>query len=398
MISVDDAKATILLVDDTPENLTALEAVLGELGEVLAVASSGHEALRYLLEHEVAVILLDVQMPGLDGFEAAQLIRQRERLKDIPIIFLTAIHRTEEFAEAGYKVGGIDYIFKPFNTTILKAKVSLFVELYKRRIREKHIEEERLALFKAKSRLVDELADNKRELTKANEHLSIVNREMEAFSYSVSHDLRAPLRHISGFVELLRKSESKLDSNQQNCLSHIADAAAKMDILIEDLLNFSRLGRAEMRTVEVDMHRLVLDVQRELMERVQNRNIQWKIETLDPVNADPSLLRVVVSNLMSNAVKYTGKREEATIEIGSMRREDEKDIVFFVRDNGAGFDMNYAEKLFGVFQRLHTDGEFEGTGIGLATVRRIITRHGGRTWAEGKPNEGATFYFSLPVK
>jgi PAS domain S-box-containing protein len=233
------------------------------------------------------------------------------------------------------------------------------------------------------------------ELQVSNKKLESANQELEAFSYSVSHDLRAPLRHIDGFVKLLgNHAREKLDERGQRYLDIIADAARQMGMLIDDLLVFSRMNRAELRHARVSLDALVHEAIHGLQGETSGRPIQWKIATLPEVEADPAMLRQVWVNLIANAVKYSRPRNPAEIEIGC--NPDNGEIVFFVRDNGVGFDMQYAHKLFGVFQRLHRPEEFEGTGIGLANVRRIIHRHGGRTWAEGKVDGGATFFFSLP--
>jgi PAS domain S-box-containing protein len=225
--------------------------------------------------------------------------------------------------------------------------------------------------------------------------LALVNQELEAFSYSVSHDLRAPLRHVHGYVEMLqRATDGQLSDKATRYLKTITDAAVEMGELIDDLLAFSRVGRTQTRSASVELNALVGDVIRGLEMAINNRPIVWQIASLPSVLGDPSLLKQVLTNLIDNAIKYTRTRNPARIEIGSAGEEGGR-AVLFVRDNGAGFDMQYAHKLFGVFHRLHRPEEFEGTGIGLATVRRIVSRHGGRVWAEGAINEGATFYFTL---
>jgi len=231
----------------------------------------------------------------------------------------------------------------------------------------------------------------------ANQQLQATNAELESFSYSVSHDLRAPLRHIDGFAELLRKhAESALDEKGRRYMKTISDSAKRMGQLIDELLVFSRMGRTELQVVELDQDALVAEIIRENGYK-KNTAIAWNIAPLPRVHADPVLLRQVWFNLIDNAVKYSGKSPSPRIEIGFRLDPATGEQEFFVRDNGAGFDMQYAGKLFGVFQRLHSMAEFEGTGIGLANVRRIVQRHGGRTWAEGHVGEGAVFYFSLPV-
>jgi PAS domain S-box-containing protein len=233
------------------------------------------------------------------------------------------------------------------------------------------------------------------DLAQRASQLEAANKELEAFSYTVSHDLRAPLRHVQGFVELLtREAEAQLSDKARRFLKTIADSAREMGELIDDLLAFSRMGRAEMREETVDLNQLIGQARAAFATVTEGRRIQWTVAALPAVKGDAAMLRQVLVNLLSNAVKYTRRRDPATIEVGRAGEEGGR-IVLFVRDNGAGFDMQYASKLFGVFQRLHRAEEFEGTGIGLASVRRIIERHGGRVWAESQVEAGATFYFTL---
>jgi K+-sensing histidine kinase KdpD len=242
----------------------------------------------------------------------------------------------------------------------------------------------------------DEIRKLNQELGKRAAELEATNEELESFAYSVSHDLRAPLRHMVGYSELLqRQASSLLDEKSQRFIRTILDSANRMGNLIDDLLAFSRIGRAETRKTEVELEQLVKEAVAEIGQDTKSRDIAWKIGALPVCYGDRSMLRLVVVNLVSNAVKFTRMRRPAEIEIGCVDC-NKKEVEVFVRDNGAGFDMQYVNKLFGVFQRLHLPEQFEGTGIGLATVQRIIHRHGGQVRGEGAVDQGATFYFSLP--
>jgi len=261
-----------------------------------------------------------------------------------------------------------------------------------------------MAFFAARRRRIeaellrarDELRALNKNLEARTAELQATNKELEAFAYSISHDLRAPLRHTAGYTELLAKSAaSSLDAKGRRYLTLILDAAKRMGNLIDDLLAFSRISRVEARMVSVSLDHLVKEVLGEMRTESEGRAVAWSVRPLPEVRGDRSMLRLVMVNLLSNAVKFTRTRPQAEIEIGCA---DDRagETVIFVKDNGVGFDMKYADKLFGVFQRLHPTEAFEGTGIGLATVQRVIHRHGGRVWADGREDGGATFYFSLP--
>ena len=251
-------------------------------------------------------------------------------------------------------------------------------------------------LFAGFNEMLHQIETRDAAVLEKNIALEEANKELESFSYSVSHDLRAPLRHVQGYVAMLQDAmDGKLPEKAQRYLKVITSASIEMGQLIDDLLEFSRMGRSEMGRRSVELDALVQDEINRLKAAAPERNIIWKVASLPAVSGDQSMLRQVFSNLLGNAVKYTRQRDPAIIEIGSAGEVDGQ-VVIFARDNGAGFDMAYAQKLFGVFQRLHRADEFEGTGIGLATVRRIVSRHGGRVWAEGEVGKGASFFFTLP--
>ena len=252
------------------------------------------------------------------------------------------------------------------------------------------------ALRRSRDELEVKVKERTAQLSKINAELQLVNKELEAFAYSVSHDLRAPVRHISGFTELLQKhTESVLDDKSRHHISMILDSANRMGNLVDDLLAFSRIGRAQTQTTTIHLDKLIKSVVAEVAPDTEGREIVWRIGNLPICYGDPAMLRLMFGNLVSNAVKFTRTRDKAEIEISSVN-DTLDEVVVFVKDNGVGFDMKYKDKLFGVFQRLHSQEAFEGTGIGLATVQRIVHRHGGRVWAEGSLSNGATFYVALP--
>jgi signal transduction histidine kinase len=290
--------------------------------------------------------------------------------RDLPYFFI--------FVVWAAIVASFSAVRRRIEDSLRQARDSLQVELDQRRHRE------------------DEIRQLNQELGKRATELEASNNELESFAYSVSHDLRAPLRHMVGYSELLQKqASSSLDEKSQRFIRIILDSAKRMGNLIDDLLAFSRIGRAETKKTDVDLEQLVKEVIAEIGQETKGRDIVWKIDTLPVCYGDRSMLRLVVVNLVSNAVKFTRVRRPAEIEIGCVER-NKAEVEVFVKDNGAGFDMQYANKLFGVFQRLHLPEQFEGTGIGLATVQRIIHRHGGEVRGEGAVDQGATFFFSLP--
>ena len=361
----DQDKPKILMVDDKPENLVALERLLKGMELDLYKANNGNEALALTLHHDFALALLDIQMPEMDGYELAELLRQEDKTANLPFIFLSAIYTDYINVFKGYEKGAFSYITKPFEPEQLLSKIRFFIEKHKQEIALKQYALE----------------------------LEQANKELESFSYSVSHDLRAPLRAITGFSEiLLKKNLEQLDKDGKRYLSNISENGKKMGELIDAILAFSRLGRQTMSFNEFDLKQLFEEVYHQLTILDNGNNIKFSLENLPSVSADYNLIKQVVQNLLSNAIKYSSNNEHPEITVGSVQNDP---CTIYVKDNGAGFDMKYYDKLFGVFQRLHSDAEFEGNGVGLALSKRIIERHDGRIWAESELGKGTTFFFSL---
>ncbi len=356
----------ILIVDDREENLVVLEKTLNETGTEIVKALSGNKALRASLNHDFALAILDVQMPDMNGYELAELLRDDEKTRYLPIIFLTAAftHETDSFR--GYEAGAIDYITKPYKPFILLCKVKVFLELDRQRT----------------------------ELHRQRVLLEASNQELEAFAYSVSHDLRAPLRSMDGFsLVVLEDYADKLDDEGRDYLGRIRRASQHMAQLIDDMLTLSRVTRDELEQETVDLSGMAEAIAAELQKTDPTREVSFDIAPGVVAEGDGRLLRIVLENLLGNAWKFTAEHPTAMIEFGVAEIDGE--AVYYARDDGAGFDMAYADKLFQPFGRLHSASEFEGTGIGLATVARIVGRHGGRVWAESAVEQGATAYFTL---
>lgn len=382
----------ILAVDDSKTYLEELSEKLREEGFDIVLARSGEEALDLLAVQNTDCILLDLLMPGLSGQETCKRIKSSPAWRDIPLIMLTALDENEAMI-AGINAGADDYITKSGDFEVLKARVRAQLrrkqfEDENRRIREQLLEKEMEA---AEALASKELAETRARLLLDLQHK---NEELEAFSYSVSHDLRAPLRAISGFSHVLEEDYgNKIDEDGKHVVRMICAATARMSELIDALLELSRVGQKEMRHAQVDLTSISRTIVGELKARDPHRQVEVQIENDLTVVGDLALLRIALTNLLENAWKYTSKCTVGRIEFGATDEADGK--VYYVRDNGAGFDMAYAKKLFAPFQRLHSEKEFKGTGIGLATVHRIIGRHGGKIWAESSVEKGTTFKFKL---
>lgn len=354
-------RARVLLAENNTDMRSYLARLLGRSYDV-RTAVDGEAALQATQAGPLDLIVLDVMLAPGDGLELLKQLRAAERTRLIPVILLSA-RAGEDAALEGLDAGADDYLVKPFSGKALLARVRSC-----------------LALAKLRKESADKLAE--------------ANKELEAFSYSVSHDLRAPLRTIDGFSQaLLTDYANQLDDNGKRYLDRVRSASQRMAELIDDLLSLSRITRAPLKRERVDLTALGRKTLGDLGARDPNRAVETKVRDGLAAQADPRLVAVVLENLLANAWKFTSKQPLARIEIGSEERDGA--TTFFIRDNGAGFEMEYVKKLFTPFQRLHSAADFQGTGIGLATVHRVINRHGGRVWAEGSPDQGATFYFTL---
>jgi two-component system NtrC family sensor kinase len=390
----------ILAIDDSNTHLQSLSSALHGEGYDVVLARSGEEALELLAVQSVDCILLDLLMPGIGGHETCRRIKAAPGVRDIPLIMLTAVDDRAAMLD-GLAVGADDYIAKSSEFDVLRARVRAQIrrkqfEDENRRIREELL---RAELEAAEARAARELAEARRmlvdELEWKNAELQFKNDELESFSYSVSHDLRAPLRSIDGFSQVfLEDYGDTLDDRGRGYLLRVRAAAHRMGGLIDDLLQLSRVGRAELRRERVDLSAVARQTVAELQRLDTDRAVELVLADRVTAVGDPHLLRIVLDNLLGNAWKFTSKAVAPRIEFGVTREHGLPS--YYVRDNGAGFDSAYAERLFKPFQRLHSTSEFPGTGIGLAIIQRIVSRHGGRCRAEGVQGEGATFSFTLP--
>jgi two-component system, sensor histidine kinase and response regulator len=363
--------ARILIVDDEAAQMRALCDTLKDEGYIVSGFTSANEALTALRPQMFDLLLTDLMMPEVDGIS---LLRAVLEVDDNVVGIMMTGHGTVGTAVEAMKAGAFDYIVKPFRLSVILPVLSRALAVRQLRLEN------------------TELARRVRERTA---ELEAANKDLDAFSASVSHDLRAPLRAVGAFASILaRDYATQMPPDAQQLLKHVTTNARRMERLIEDLLRLSQLGRQRLARQPVITAHLVREVLEELRQEQADRQVEIRVGELPDCEGDPALLRHVFVNLLSNAFKFTRQNEQATIEVGYQRQEGEH--VYFVRDNGAGFDMQYAERLFGVFQRLHRADEFEGTGVGLSIAQRIVQRHGGRIWAEAQVNQGATFYFSLP--
>ncbi|HTU64335.1 MAG TPA: ATP-binding protein [Steroidobacteraceae bacterium] len=366
-----DHKLSLLIVDDEPASMRALCDTLEYEGYQTYGFTSPAEALAAMRERSFDLLLADLQMPGTNGID---LMKSAQLIDPTLVAVIMTGHGALDTAIAAMKAGALDYIQKPIKLATTLPVLERALAVRQLRIEKKRLEE------------------SVRERT---EELKIANRELEAFSYSVSHDLRAPLRAVSFFTQsMLNEHAAQLNDEGKRLLQNVTAGAAHMDRLITDLLRLAQLNRQPLNKSPVRFGELAQRVIDGMTHERAGRDIEFVIADFPTWQVDAGLLQQVFVNLISNAIKFTRERAKARIEIGF--RMDGTTLVVFVKDNGVGFNMKYMNKLFGVFQRLHTADQFEGTGVGLSIVRRIVERHGGKVWVDGEQDQGATFYFSLP--
>ncbi|MFB3387568.1 response regulator [Flavobacterium sp. LAR06] len=399
----------ILIVDDKKENLLSLQVILADRGYQFVEATSGKDALRILLKNQdFAIILMDVQMPLMDGFETAEMIRQSEKLKHVPIIFLTANMNTNEYIFKGYQSGAVDYMIKPLSPEILQAKVMVFTELFRKNQELRKKEEETHALNEMILKANKELASQYAAIEKHADELKKKNMELDAFTYISSHDLQEPLRKIQTFANLIMSNEyANLSDDGKTKFDRILYACNRMRELINSLLTFSRATLVDRRYETVDLNTIIKDVKEALHENLHEKGAMITTDFHDTAKVIPFQFVQLMENLIHNAIKFAKTETPLEITIKSrlvngldLQIENLSTAVNYCHisfeDNGIGFEAQHSEKIFGVFQKLHGRDVYEGTGIGLAIVKKIVENHNGHINAVGEPMQGATFNIYIP--
>jgi two-component system, sensor histidine kinase and response regulator len=367
LASLAELKPNILIVDDRKENLLATEKVLTPLNACIFKASSGNEALALVLYHRFAVVLLDVQMPEMDGFETAMLMQERESMRGVPIIFVTAISKEDKYATRAAEIGAVDYIFKPINPNILQSKVKVYLDLYMQR----------------------------EVILRLNAGLRQFNEELERFAYICSHDMQEPVRMMNTYAGLLAEDcEGALSEKSGKYIRLITSNAERMQKMIQDILTFARVGREEIKLDLVDCNAILRETIAEFENAIAEKRARVTLGPLPTLTANPTLIRVLFQNLLSNALKFQNGEEPPEIAIQAERQQGF--WRFSVSDNGIGIDPAFQDKIFTIFQRFHRKEHYPGTGIGLCTCRKFIQLCGGDIGFESTPGQGTTFFFSLP--
>jgi hypothetical protein len=408
--------AKILVVDDRDDNLLSIESILNQDGYQIIKATSGRQALKILLSQiDFALILMDVQMPNLNGFETASLIYEREKLRHIPIIFVTAHDYGDENMFKGYQTGAVDFIYKPINPDFLKMKVSVFVDLYRKTHQLIAQEQKLIAINKS---LENEIKERKLSEEKVNalnlqllkniDKLEAANKDLDRFAFMASHDLQEPLRKILTFTERLNtKFGHELDDEGKRYISRIQVATQRLQVLIKDIMTFAKISMEKSAFVASDLNMLVDEVLTDMESVVAEKNAQISVDPLPSLMINPTLIRPLFYNLIHNALKYSKANEQPRIRIycesdsfvnGDTLQQGKKYCRIFVEDNGIGFEQKYADQIFEMFKRLHHHDEYEGTGIGLAFCKKIVEQHEGFITARSALDQGSTFIVSLPIQ
>jgi signal transduction histidine kinase len=409
------AEIKILVVDDREDNLFSIEAILEKDNYTIVKANSGRAALKILLkQHDFSLILMDVQMPDLNGFETANIIYERDKLKNIPIIFITAFNYDEELLFKGYRLGGVDYIYKPINPELLKVKVGVFVELYRKNQQLMMHERKLLTANKSLQREIEDRKASEEKvkqlnarLIENNAHLKSMNEELDQFAYVASHDLQEPLRKIMVFTDKILLINN-VDEESEKYFKKITQSAQRMQLLINDLLSFSRHSASSSDFKKTDLNLLVKNAMSELEVEIEKSQADIQFTQLPEVWAIPSLMQQLFYNLIHNAIKFRRADRAPHVNIDSQKM-DKSDLAqhgiyangtnyykISVSDNGIGFDEKYKNDIFVVFKRLHSYHEFEGTGVGLSICKKIIEKHNGFITAQSQPDKGSTFLIGLP--
>jgi light-regulated signal transduction histidine kinase (bacteriophytochrome) len=408
----------ILIVDDKHENLFSLKSLLQLYAYEVDTASSGEEALKKILKNEYAVLILDVQMPGMNGFEVAEAVTGLNKTKDIPIIFLSAVNIDKRFITKGYQSGGVDYITKPFDNDLLLLKVKSFYRLYEHRRDLKLFQEklkEEIEMRKRSQQEVERInqlleqkvEERTKDLVRSNKDLADRNAELAQYAYLASHDLQEPLRKILIFSKIINEKYLSGMPEAREQMAKVIASSERMRNLINDFLSYSKLSGASQFS-QVDLNQIIKETLADLELMIEEKETKIEFENLPTIEAVPSQVRQVFQNLLTNAMKFARKDSKPAIKIWSERvsektlgapaDENGAYVRIYIRDNGIGMDQSYFDKIFIIFQRLHGMGEYEGTGIGLAIVKKIVDRHHGLVGVDSKEGEGATFILLLPVK
>ncbi|MCB0429220.1 MAG: response regulator [Flavobacteriales bacterium] len=373
-------KPKVLMVDDHMENLVALDRLLKDMNLDLYKATSGNEALKLTLRHDFALALLDIQMPEMDGYELAEILRSEEKTAQMPFIFISAIYTTNLNVFRGYELGAFSYITKPFDPQVLLNKVRIFIEKYEQQ--QLLMESQKWLEIKVKER---------------TEALQRSNKDLEQFAYIASHDLQEPLRTVTSYLQMIQRNNAgKLDEKSERYIEIVVNGAKRMKALIDGLLSYSKLAsNTDLEVEKVNCEETIRKVMTDLRVIISENGAKITTEGLPSIEANPLHMHLLFQNLLSNAIKF--KHPERTPEIHIKAVKDDEHYIFSVQDNGIGIEQEFFERVFVIFQRLHTRQEYEGTGIGLSICKKIVERHKGRIWITSEPGKGTCIHFRIPI-